>query len=33
VHDRRLNHHVRLTTDVLADEAGELLRRFFRVRR
>jgi tRNA(adenine34) deaminase len=33
VQDRRLNHHVRLTAGVLADEAGELLRGFFRARR
>ena len=29
----RLNHRVRLTTGVLADEAGEMLRAFFRARR
>jgi tRNA(adenine34) deaminase len=29
----RLNHRVQLTTGVLADEAGEALRAFFRVRR
>jgi tRNA(adenine34) deaminase len=33
VQDRRLNHHVRLTAGVCEDEAGELLRRFFRARR
>lgn len=29
----RLNHRVQLTTGVLADEAGEMLRAFFRARR
>lgn len=29
----RLNHRVQLTTGVLADEAGEVLRTFFRARR
>lgn len=29
----RLNHRVQLTTGVLADEAGEVLRAFFRARR
>ncbi|HEX6036510.1 tRNA adenosine(34) deaminase TadA [Longimicrobium sp.] len=29
----RLNHRVQLTTGVLADEAGDLLRAFFRARR
>jgi tRNA(adenine34) deaminase len=33
VQDPRLNHRVALTTGVLADDAGELLREFFRVRR
>jgi tRNA(adenine34) deaminase len=33
VQDRRLNHRVRLTRGVLAEEAGALLRRFFRARR
>jgi tRNA(adenine34) deaminase len=33
VQDSRLNHHVRLTAGVCEDEAGELLRRFFRARR
>lgn len=31
--DHRLNHRVAVTTGVAADEAGELLRRFFRSRR
>lgn len=31
--DSRLNHRVSLTTGVLADEAGRLLREFFRTRR
>lgn len=31
--DRRLNHRVAVTTGVLADEAGALLRDFFRARR
>lgn len=31
--DHRLNHRVAVTTGVEADEAGELLRRFFRSRR
>ncbi|HEU4559842.1 MAG TPA: nucleoside deaminase, partial [Longimicrobium sp.] len=29
----RLNHRVQLTTGVLADEAGDMLRAFFRARR
>lgn len=29
----RLNHRVRLTTGVLADDAGDMLRAFFRARR
>ena len=29
IHERRLNHRVDVTTGVLADECGELLRRFF----
>jgi tRNA(adenine34) deaminase len=33
VQDRRLNHRLELTAGVLAEPAGELLRRFFRVRR
>lgn len=33
VRDPRLNHRVELTTGVLADEAGETLRAFFRARR
>lgn len=33
VQDSRLNHFVRLTGGVLAEECGELLRRFFRARR
>jgi tRNA(adenine34) deaminase len=33
VQDPRLNHRVELTTGVLADPAGELLRAFFRARR
>ena len=33
VQDPRLNHRVGLTGGVLADEAGEILRRFFRERR
>jgi tRNA(adenine34) deaminase len=33
VQDPRLNHAVELTGGVLADEAGELLRRFFKARR
>jgi len=33
VQDPRLNHRVSLTAGVLADEAGELLREFFRSRR
>jgi tRNA(adenine34) deaminase len=33
VQDARLNHRVELTTDVLAEPSGELLRRFFRARR
>ena len=33
VQDPRLNHRVELTAGVLADEAGELLRGFFRARR
>jgi tRNA(adenine34) deaminase len=33
VQDRRLNHRLELTTGVLAEPAGELLRRFFRARR
>jgi tRNA(adenine34) deaminase len=33
VQDRRLNHRVRLTRDVLGDEAAELMRGFFRARR
>jgi tRNA(adenine34) deaminase len=31
--DTRLNHRVAITAGVLADEAGELLRAFFRARR
>jgi tRNA(adenine34) deaminase len=31
--DPRLNHRVRITTGVLADEAADLLRHFFRARR
>jgi len=33
VQDSRLNHFVELTGGVLAEECGELLRRFFRARR
>ncbi|MGH7448775.1 MAG: tRNA adenosine(34) deaminase TadA [Longimicrobiales bacterium] len=33
VQDRRLNHRVELASGVLAEPAGELLRRFFRARR
>lgn len=33
VQDPRLNHQVRMTMGVLADEAADLLRRFFRSRR
>jgi len=33
VRDARLNHRVELTSGVLAEEAGELLREFFRQRR
>ena len=33
VQDPRLNHRVELTAGVLAEEAGELLRGFFRARR
>jgi tRNA(adenine34) deaminase len=33
VQDRRLNHRVRLTRGVMADEAGALLRAFFQARR
>jgi tRNA(adenine34) deaminase len=33
VQDPRLNHRVRMTAGVLAEEAGELLRAFFRARR
>ena len=33
VQDPRLNHRVALTGGMLADEAGEILRRFFRERR
>ena len=33
VQDPRLNHRVELTTGVLAEPAGELLRAFFRARR
>ena|SRR5688572_2085977 len=33
VQDRRLNHRVELTGDVLAQTAGDLLRDFFRARR
>jgi len=33
VQDRRLNHRVAVTAGVLAEPAGELLRRFFRARR
>jgi tRNA(adenine34) deaminase len=29
IHERRLNHRVDITTGVLADECGELLREFF----
>jgi tRNA(adenine34) deaminase len=31
--DPRLNHHVAITTGVLEDDAGDLLRDFFRARR
>jgi tRNA(adenine34) deaminase len=31
--DQRLNHRVAITTGVLADEAGDMLRQFFRARR
>ncbi len=33
VQDARLNHQIELTQGVLAEEAGELLRSFFRARR
>jgi tRNA(adenine34) deaminase len=33
VRDERLNHRVEVTSSVLADECGELLRAFFRERR
>ena len=33
VQDPRLNHRVELVTGVLGDEAGDLLRAFFRARR
>jgi tRNA(adenine34) deaminase len=33
VQDSRLNHRLELTTGLLAEPAGELLRRFFRARR
>jgi tRNA(adenine34) deaminase len=33
VQDRRLNHRVEMTTGVLEDECGEILRAFFRRRR
>ena len=33
IHERRLNHRVDLTTGVLAEECGELLRAFFARRR
>ena len=33
VRDPRLNHRVEVTSGVLAEEAGELLRAFFRARR
>jgi tRNA(adenine34) deaminase len=33
VEDRRLNHRLAVTAGVLAEPAGELLRRFFRARR
>jgi tRNA(adenine34) deaminase len=33
VQDPRLNHRVQLVTGVLAGEAGEVLRAFFRARR
>ena len=33
VQDARLNHHVELTSGVLAEPAGDLLRAFFRLRR
>jgi len=33
VQDPRLNHRVALTSGMLADEAGEILKRFFRDRR
>jgi len=33
VQDPRLNHRIRMTTGVLAEEAAELLRGFFRSRR
>jgi tRNA(adenine34) deaminase len=29
IHERRLNHRVEVTADVLAEEAGDLLREFF----
>ena len=32
-HDERLNHEFEVTPGVLADEAAELLRSFFRARR
>ncbi len=31
--DERLNHHMEITADVLAEESGEMLREFFRSRR
>jgi len=31
--DERLNHHIEITADVLAEESGEMLREFFRSRR
>ncbi len=31
--DERLNHRVNVTTDVLGDECGQILTRFFRARR
>lgn len=33
VRDQRLNHRLEVTADVLAEESGEMLRRFFRSRR
>jgi tRNA(adenine34) deaminase len=33
VHEPRLNHRVEVTTGVLAEECGEVLREFFRGKR